>query len=284
MNTVCIYHAHCADGFTSAWVVKEYFTDREVEFIPAKYGDTPPDVTGKEVYIVDFSYPKDEMEKIIRYASRTTVFDHHKTAEKNLSDINVEGSSYNIVFDMDRAGCQITWDYLFPHKTGNRPPVLDHIADRDLWKWEIPDTDIVTSAVFSYPMDFDTWDFIMQYDSYDTLLLEGKAILRKQSKDIESLIHTTVESKTFYANGKYHSVPVANVNGMFASDMGHKLLEVFQDAPFSVTYYTTSEGVYKLSFRSTDDREDVSVIAEAFGGGGHRNASGAYVDVLPWGE
>jgi bifunctional oligoribonuclease and PAP phosphatase NrnA len=43
------------------------------------------------------------------------------------------------------------------------------------------------------------------------------------------------------------------------------------------------QGRRKVSLRSTDDRVDVSVIARAQGGGGHRQAAGFGTD-MPWGE
>ena len=52
--TVCIYHGNCADGFGAAWVVRKAIG--EIEFHPGTYGQPPPDVTGKDVVMVDFSY------------------------------------------------------------------------------------------------------------------------------------------------------------------------------------------------------------------------------------
>ena len=54
---LCIYHHNCADGFTAAWVVKKAFGN--VDFHPGKYNEPPPDVTGRDVIIVDFSYKYD---------------------------------------------------------------------------------------------------------------------------------------------------------------------------------------------------------------------------------
>lgn len=56
-NTLCIYHGTCMDGFTAAWVVRKALGEG-VEFYAATHGDPPPDVTGKNVIMVDFSYKR----------------------------------------------------------------------------------------------------------------------------------------------------------------------------------------------------------------------------------
>ncbi len=63
MNKICIYHANCMDGFGAAWTVFQKF-GHDCEFLPAQYGDEIPDVTGKDVYMVDFSYKLDVIEKM----------------------------------------------------------------------------------------------------------------------------------------------------------------------------------------------------------------------------
>jgi len=52
-----IYHAGCPDGVTAAWVVKKRFGD--VDLHPGRYGEPPPDVTSRDVYVVDFTYGDD---------------------------------------------------------------------------------------------------------------------------------------------------------------------------------------------------------------------------------
>lgn len=54
MRKLCIYHGNCADGFTSAWVVRKALGG-EVDFHAGIYQDAPPDVSGKDVLLVDFS-------------------------------------------------------------------------------------------------------------------------------------------------------------------------------------------------------------------------------------
>ena len=67
-----------------------------------------------------------------------------------------------------------------------------------------------------------------------------------------------------------HLVPIANLPYIYTSEAGHIMSK---GRPFAACYYDTPDGrVYSL--RSSDEGEDVSAIAEVYGGGGHRNAAG----------
>jgi oligoribonuclease NrnB/cAMP/cGMP phosphodiesterase (DHH superfamily) len=65
-KTLCIYH-NDDDGFGAAWVIKRFYGAGE--FVPAQYGQEPPDVRGKNVIIVDFSYKRPVMERLIEQVS-----------------------------------------------------------------------------------------------------------------------------------------------------------------------------------------------------------------------
>ena len=59
-NPLVIYHGKCLDGMTAAWAVRKALGDGD--YIPVSHGDTPPDVVGRDVVIVDFSYSRAVME------------------------------------------------------------------------------------------------------------------------------------------------------------------------------------------------------------------------------
>lgn len=54
---LCIYHGKCADGFTAAWAVYKAFGEN-VDFFEGVHGQEPPDVSGRDVILVDFSYKR----------------------------------------------------------------------------------------------------------------------------------------------------------------------------------------------------------------------------------
>lgn len=86
MKVLCIYHAFCADGFGAAWIVRRALGDG-VEFHAASYGQEPPDVTGRDVLMVDFSYKRSMLDKMAEVARSILVLDHHKTAAEDLDSL-----------------------------------------------------------------------------------------------------------------------------------------------------------------------------------------------------
>ena len=284
-DLLCIYHGNCADGFTAAWVVRAFCLSRRmpVQFHPGVYQDAPPDVTGRHVLMVDFSYKRPVLLEMAKVAKSIVILDHHKTAADDLSGFrepapvsewpdvslpSVEGDKEPIaaLFDMSRSGAGIAWDFFFGTP---RHPLVNHVEDRDLWRFKLPHTREIQAAIFSYPYEFEIWDKLA--DSFDSfgnsaLAVEGAAIERKHFKDINELIK--VVTRRFTIGG--FSVPVANLPYTLTSDAGHALA---QGEPFAGCYWDTPDGRV-FSLRSTDDGMDVSEIAKQYGGGGHRNASG----------
>ena len=259
---ICIYHGNCADGFGAAWVVWRYGLV-STEFFGANYGGPLPDIDDRDVLFVDFSVKRDAMEEILSKANTVTVLDHHKTAEDDLLPL-FESGAIQGVFDMNRSGVMLAWDWFCPHK---KPPrLLEHIQDRDLWRFELPNTREIQAALFSYPYDFEVWDELMLGDYCVRLTEEGKAIERKHHKDIAELADAS--SREMVIGG--HKVAVVNLPYTMASDACHMLCEAGN--PFGASYFDAKDGRL-FSLRSVGDF-DVSEIAKGYGGGGHKNAAG----------
>ena len=258
MKPLCIYHGNCADGFGAAWVVRKALGD--VDFHAGDYQNPPPDVTGRDVYIVDFSYKRPVLLAMAETADGIALIDHHKTAA---ADLTMLPANVDSIFDMEHSGAILAWDYWFSDKSA--PQLLHHIEDRDLWRFALAGTREIQANVFSHPYDFAVWDELMQRPVAD-LIAEGRAIERKHFKDINELL--PVVTRRMVIGG--YNVPVANLPYVHASDAGNKLCA---GEPFAGCYWDTPKG-RTFSLRSTDAGVDVSEIAKRYGGGGHRNASG----------
>lgn len=273
MKTLCIHHGNCADGFGAAWVVRQALGAENVDFHPGHYGKPAPDVEGRDVIIVDFSYPYELLVLLGHQARSILIIDHHKTAAEALARLQPAPANFSewatstqrvgTVFDMGRSGAGMTWDFFFPDQP--RPPLISHIEDRDLWQFKLEGTKDVMAAVFSHPQDFASWDLLMA-DHINALRLDGNAIERKQQKDVSELV---ASNSRFIVIGGV-TVPAINLPYTMASDAGHLLS---QDQPLAAIYWDTAEG-RQFSLRSTDAGLDVSAIAQQYGGGGHRNAAG----------
>lgn len=289
MKALCIYHGNCADGFGAAWAVRAALGDK-VEFHAGVYQEPPPDVTGRDVVLVDFSYKRPVIEEMAKRTSSMLVLDHHKSAIEDLAPIcgtagsggrleprlwldhltnatqdSFEGVATQVysVFDMNRSGAGIAWDFFHPGK--ERPRLIDHIEDRDLWRFALTGTREIQAALLSYAYDFATWDLLM-HSNVDFLRRDGVAIERKHHKDIAELVAVT--KRRMVIGG--HEVPVANLPYTLTSDAGHLMAA---GEPFAACYWDTPGGRV-FSLRSRDEGLDVSEIAKGYGGGGHRNASG----------
>ncbi|MFT7338157.1 MAG: oligoribonuclease NrnB/cAMP/cGMP phosphodiesterase (DHH superfamily) [Marinobacter maritimus] len=265
--TLCIYHANCADGFGAALAVWLRFADSRPEFVPAAYGETPPNCTGHDVLLVDFSYKLPVLEQIIAQAKSVTILDHHKTAEADIQPLLDAGRVHG-EFDMARSGAAMAWDWCFPDD--DRPRLIEYIQDRDLWQFNLEGTREISAALFSYDQDFEVWKNILaaleDEEGMEFMVRMGQTLRRKHNKDLDDILKATKRRMLICG----YSVPVANVPYIFASDAGNIMAE---GELFSASYFDTPDG-RKFSLRSKEDGMDVSEIAKRFGGGGHARAAG----------
>jgi oligoribonuclease NrnB/cAMP/cGMP phosphodiesterase (DHH superfamily) len=213
---------------------------------------------------------------MIEQCRSLVVLDHHKTAQEDLAflpaafdDYENHRSSENhkavAIFDMERSGARITWDFFNP--VAKPPKLIEHIEDRDLWRFALDGTREIQANIFSYPYDFAVWDELMKTDP-QTLADQGAAIERKHHKDIAELVKVCRREMTIGGI----IVPVASLPYTLTSDAGH-LMATEHASKIGVCYWDTPEGRV-FSLRSTDDGPDVSEIAKQYGGGGHAHASG----------
>ena len=289
---LCIYHGNCADGFGAAWVIRKALGAERVDFHAGVYQNAPPDARGRPVVMVDFSFRREALLGLASRSDGVLLLDHHKSAVEDLTADNnyivdlgaytgpitwepfcdnafqdrCENAPYGRVytmFDMARSGAGLAWDFFFPGQP--RPRLVDHIEDRDLWRFLLPHTREIQAAVFSYPYDFTVWDELFSAD-LELMAKQGEAIERKHHKDIAELVGVT---KRRMVIGGF-SVPVANLPYTLTSDAGNLMAA---GEPFAACYWDTPDGRV-FSLRSREDGADVSAIAKSYGGGGHRNASG----------
>jgi hypothetical protein len=85
VSTVCVFHANCQDGHAAAWAVRSALGD--IEFHAGKYGAAPPDCTGKDVILVDFSYSRPVLMDIAKQAKSVLLLDHHLTAFQEIGNV-----------------------------------------------------------------------------------------------------------------------------------------------------------------------------------------------------
>ena len=260
-NPLCIYHANCADGFMAATIMREAIGAENIDFHPGQYQKPPPDVSGRDVIMVDFSYKRPVILEMAASARSITILDHHASAERDLVDLP---DNVNVEFDMNRSGAMMAWNYC--HPDAEPPMLVQHVQDRDLWRFQLGGTEAVQAALFSYPYDFSIWGRFLRDDCCSELLHEGRALVRKHHKDVAELI--SVAQDWVCMDGA--KVPLLNCPYFFSSEAGHRLAE---GHPFAACYYMTPAGPV-FSLRSVEGGHDVSKVAVLYGGGGHKHAAG----------
>lgn len=272
------YHAPCLDGLLAAWVLRNHFGTRGIEFIPFNYGDpfmATPQFDGKHVLFVDVSVPKDATLALARIAKQVTILDHHKTAKANLDGLNAHANIF-AVFDMDRSGAGLAWWYVNGDEVP-QPRIVELVEDRDLWRFRHdPETTWMHRILEAFSLTFEAVDCANKILESGDLESVGAPLDRVYRERIENL---AARSTTMGIAG--HDVPVVMCEKKYASDVGHTLLQRNPKAPFAACYCVDEKGDGRISLRSEDSRTDVSAIAQRYGGGGHRNAAGFRCDLLP---
>ena len=280
MKKLCIYHGKCADGFTAAWIISRALGD-DVEFHGGVYQDPPPDVTGRDVIMADFSYNRPVLLEMAAKAKSILILDHHASAQTDLAELHTLGpgafydgwlncgSNIGVLFDMNRSGAGITWDFFHPGEP--RPALVNYVEDRDLWRFKLEGSREISAYVFAHDYEFGIWEAIATVlkdpNGLQQAINAGGAIELKHHKDVAELVGVCKRRM------KIGGVEVwgASLPYTLTSDAGH--LMAADGEPFAACYWDTPEGRV-FSLRSRDNGADVSLIAKQYGGGGHPHASG----------
>lgn len=281
------YHADCLDGFGAACAARRRF-GAAASYLPMHHGQSwsVDDVAGREVFIVDFSFPVAELEAMAAQARSVVQIDHHASARDMWADrLDADGRHVHpqlplqLFFDMDKSGARLAWEYFQPEQP--LPLLLAAIEDQDLWRFRLPQTRPLCRALHLQPFDFAVWDDIIDQcatpDSPRTLqmLAEGGAIERFFAEEVDKLAGGRLPMSIALRGkaGPVHGL-AANASSLFASELGDRLAE--QSGSYSVIWQLVLDKgapLVKASLRARG-AVDVAALAECYGGGGHPNAAG----------
>lgn len=306
MKPLIIYHDNCADGFGAAFAAWLKFGD-DADYLPMQYNQPldPSKVQyeDRDVYILDFSFPKETMEKLLSAASHLVWLDHHKTAFEMWCG-GIPDSEHYIRCDDKRqiflvnfkSGAMLAWEHFHPGTLV--PYLIQLIDDRDRWVFQYGEESRALHAALSLrrPWTFKDWAALLPREVLPNepnethagvlAIAEGRTILRYQAQQVEESAKRALPccipwSDTLTPRAASEGMAVNTPNNI--SEVGHALAK--QSGTYGlVWYYDAKDKVAQCSLRSIGDY-DVSAIAKAFGGGGHQNAAGFRVSVprlLEW--
>ena len=315
MKTI-LYHSPCPDGTAAALAAHMRLGD-DAEYVGVNYGQPVPEIPdGSDVWILDFSYPASVLLSLARAMKRVTVLDHHATAEKDLSPeafraLGVETATHSdgfhvvskpgfnpmlIHFDMSKSGAVLAFEHFHPGT--EVPPFFHYVQDRDLWRFELPESRDFSAGLRIYPMTIKGYEAAfteeIQYvmcsgtialnvinQAVDAMCKNVRCVTLAQAitnsgvfcdASIEFHVPIALDDMFHQSPGLVWSAPCANATVYF-SEVGEKLLELYPHAQFSAYYFDRADGKRQWGLRSRPEF-DCSVIAKAFFGGGHKCASG----------
>ena len=269
-DIVIIYHDQCRDGFGSAYAAWKKFGDN-ASYVPRKTQDSVPEgLINKELYILDYSYKKPELEKLVSENKSVVVIDHHESAKEAVC------SFPGNVFDQEHSGAVLSWKYFHPDT--EVPTLLLYVEDHDLWKFQMPHNREFNASLIEYTQDFETWyqlnDNFENKDLFDSFIRNGTVIAGFEDKLVEKMM--AFREKAIFEG---HEIYVLNAERIYRSILGNNLAELNQKegrVPMAIVYYRY-DGYVHCSLRSTGDF-CVRTLAEKYGGGGHNNAASIRVD------
>ncbi|MBS1142237.1 MAG: Phosphoesterase [Proteobacteria bacterium] len=304
------YHADCLDGFGAAYAAWRLFGDAAI-YRPMHHGERweMADIAGHSVFILDFSFPPDVLEKMATLAKSVIQIDHHAsalhawagrlTASKNSQQCHQHPTlPLLVIFDLEKSGARLAWEHFHP----DTPPPLAilHIEEQDMWRFVLPGTRPFCRALRLLPFDLHIWHQLVIDTADDTtqrygeLILQGTAIEQFFQREIERLaqsnLRTAVRTRgepVDSLQAQRHGQEIVtdgdsawlairgvaiNSNALFASELGNSLAE--QSGTYGLIWHFSGDGEIKASLRSKGKTLDVSLIATRYGGGGHPNAAG----------
>ncbi|KAL4458550.1 hypothetical protein ABPG75_013415 [Micractinium tetrahymenae] len=300
-RVLCLYHYPCPDGIFAALAVHLAHKARGVAvdwrpntvYAPLSVADLA--LQGSEtVYLNDFSGGPGFARQVAQAAARVVVLDHHKTAAAELTDPSLAQScpSLEVVLDMERSGAAISFDYFQPQGlTPEQQQMFKYIEDADLWRWQLPDSKAFSAGLASLQLEFDAsrnpgiFDQLLAQTPAG-LIARGRPILAEQRRLVGEAVSQAYVVRLGGAAsaergwGRCLAVTVGEELSRLRSQLGNALAEESARrglrAMGLVAYVEAAmndPARIKVSVRSIGEGEDTTAISEAYGGGGHRNAS-----------
>lgn len=258
-----ISHAGCPDGWAAAYVCKMKYPEAEIMLLNHGLSEQALEEvfvasTGKDVVMVDYSLRTRELnDRLNSLAKSFQIYDHHKTARAVL-----DGAPYAL-FDMERSGVGLAWDYLFG---ATRPFWVDYTEDMDLWNWALPNSQEINAFLMVQPRIKEVWDALIRVHNATSAADAGIGVRQYIEYYTRSVVAEAQEGMLEGLKTAVLNIPYAGV-----SEAGNALCKT--GYPIALCWFERGDGIIQFSLRG-DGSVDVSAIAKSFGGGGHHNAAG----------
>lgn len=268
-----VFHHNDLDGRCAAAVVyAKYGATKTVRLKEVDYDTGIPFdeiEKGEMVYIVDFSIPEEDMAKLKEITSNIVWIDHHATSlRRSYNTKELKGRR-----SVKESGCALTWRYLYPDKTLPRSVLL--ISDMDTWTYDYGtpysgETAEFTAGMMARSQDprSKLWKVLFTESDRATTLLtqikaEGAVCIEFRNNMARDYVAKYGFSTTFEGYSSY-ALGMAIFGSLVFGDRISKY-DVLISFEFDGSNY--HYGLYS-------EKVDVSMLAQKYGGGGHKGAAG----------
>lgn len=274
IKNVIVYHDNCQDGYCSRAIMELHFTRLGESFvsIPGTYQEDIPFTAfiDKDVYLVDFSYKRDDLVGVCKLARKVVVLDHHQSAAEDLKDLDKAINNLTLYYDIaipnEWSGAMLCWKTLFTEPV---PKIVQHVCDRDLWKFELDGTKEIDAFLRRLKGNPKSWTAVLLMNDISDLMVLGEAYCSTLND-----ITLEVIDNYRYVDLFGRRFPVMfNCPYSIGSDAMNLLCKAeHNDSGMAGSVIVTEKGGVTLRLRSIGDI-DVKAIAKTFEGGGHPNAA-----------
>lgn len=280
---IVIHHNKDLDGFSSGAICKLKYPDATL--IGWDYKDSIPDFEqfrDQEVIMIDVTFP---LPKLIELGNicDLTVIDHHIGVKRDIDAMEAQDPgflTFVYIYEDGVAACEIGWKYLFSDKPV--PYAITLLGRYDTWRqsegnWE-DETLPFQYAMRTYCTSAETFDKTLltlsdTKASVNQLINEGGAILKYQEQqDMLACRRSAFEHS--FASGVFNAICL-NTRAFSSNTMKSVYDPAKHDLMVGFEYTGTR---WTVSLRAGKPDVDVSLIAKARGGSGHKAAAGFECD------
>ncbi len=267
---VVIYHKNCLDGFGAAWAAWRALKD-EGDYFGVEPRELPNKIIkNKIIYFLDTTPSLEGIKFLQKRGNHLVVLDHHISNQENIQKTD----EYN--FSLDHSGAALSWFYFHPKK--KIPKLLAYIEDYDLWRFKLPWTKEIITAIQFVDYDFQKWEKLARdlekKKTFNQYLKKGKLLIEYEKKIVEKILKNSQKVKINGHRGLAINSPILedSLGDFLRKKIGLGIV------------WRVEKDKIKVSLRS-NSKIDVSKIAKKFGGGGHKKAAGFFWPLdkkLPW--
>lgn len=271
----CFYHSADLDGRCSGAIVK--MSHPECEMIGINYGEPFPwdrIEPGEFVYMVDFSLPLDDMERLNAMCALVWV-DHHKSAIEEAQQRGFVASGQQVLA-IGTAGCELTWD-LFGEPEA-MPQSVFLLGRYDVWDHH----NHPGALEFQYgmrqfnadPNNQEFWRSLFCGDINGIIDL-GRSLLAYEERQNE------MYCQAFSFETELDGLRCIAVNKGLTNSLLFKTVYDPDKHDAMVSFVKGRHG-WKVSVYTDKPGVDASALCKARGGGGHKGAAGFQCEMLPF--